>query len=126
MTRNKESSTIGKFVSQIRWEKGDGNYQRATVSALNVGRYFPGGRRCSITLQINHTDEGWKWSTVAFDLKKGREGIEDSLEASQEAAIAALPDIWSDLRDLTIKDLVAEGEGEPPKEPSWNIVVKNR
>lgn len=119
MTRNKESSTIGKLMSQIQWEKGDGNYQRACVSALKVGRYSQDGRRCSIILRINHTDEGWLWSTVALDSKISREGVEDSLEAAKGAAIAALPDIWSQLRDLTINKYLPKGEAEPPKEPSW-------
>lgn len=127
MTRNKESSTIGKLMSQIQWGKGDGNYQRAFVSAQNVGRYSPDGRRCSILLQIDHTDKGWLWSTEVLDLKIRRDGVdskigrnevEDSLEAAQESAIAALPDIWNQLRDLTITDL-RKGEAEPPKEPSW-------
>lgn len=128
MTRNKESRTIDKLMSQIQWKKGDGNYQRASVSALKVGRDFPGGRRCSIMLQIGHDDKGWLWLTVALGLEIGREevedskiyrkGVEDSLEAAQEAAIAALPDIWNQLRDLTITDL-RKGEAEPPKEPSW-------
>lgn len=123
MTRNKESSTISKMMSQMQWKKGDGNYQIAAVLAQKVGRHSTEGvRRCIVTLQINHTDKGWLWSTVALGLKIGREGVEDSLEASREAAIAALPDIWSDLRDLTIKDL-PKGEAEPPKEPSWNIMV---
>lgn len=133
MTRNKESSTIGKLMSQIQWEKGDGNYQRAGVSALKVGRDFPGGRQCNIILQIDHDDKGWLWSTEALGLEIGREeveyskiyreGVEDSLEAAKGAAIAALPDIWSQLRDLTINKYLTKGEAEPPKEPSWNIRV---
>lgn len=118
MTRNKESRMIGKFVSQIRWE-GDANSQRAAVLALKVGRYFPGGvRRCSITVMINHTDKRWKWRAAVVNLKVLRKGVVDSIEEAKEV-IAALPDIWNDLRDYTIGDL-QQGEAIPPKEPSWD------
>lgn len=122
MIRNKESRTKVKLVSQIRWEKREGNCQAAAVLAQKVGRHSTEGvRRCIVTLQINHTDnnKGWIWSTAVLGLKTHKAGEEDSIEAAKEAAIAALPDIWSDLRDFTVKDL-RHGEDVHPKEPSWN------
>lgn len=107
-------------MPQIQWEKSEGNCQMAAVFAPKVGRYSTGrARNCVVTLMINHTDKGWLWSAAVLGPKVHRAGVENSLEAAIETVIAALPDIWSELRDYTIGDL-RQGEDVPPMEPSWN------
>jgi len=104
-------------MPHLHWEEKESYCQMAAVLALGVGHYHHReGRRCGIVLSTNYNGNNWLWLAEAGYFNVGRQGVANSLEAAKEAAIAALPDIWNDLRNLTIKEL-QQGENEPPKEP---------